>query len=144
MSKILGKYQHARSENLDEYFKTLQLPYLVRKMINMSNPRIEVTNEGDKWIVMNVTMVRTQVWEFTLGTEWEEVMPSGVKLKIEDKRPKDRRYHEGEGERACPKGTINVCPRSQSMSHYNPHYSLSSTRSDVKTFPVSRVPPPIA
>ncbi|XP_074109208.1 fatty acid-binding protein, liver [Cotesia typhae] len=81
MSKILGKYQHARSENLDEYFKTLQLPYLVRKMINMSNPRIEVTNEGDKWIVMNVTMVRTQVWEFTLGTEWEEVMPSGVKLK---------------------------------------------------------------
>ncbi|CAD6201447.1 GSCOCG00006161001-RA-CDS [Cotesia congregata] len=81
MSKILGKYQHERSENLDEYFKTLELPYLVRKMINMSNPKIEVTKEGDKWIVTTVTMMRTQVWEFTLGTEWEEVMPSGVKLQ---------------------------------------------------------------
>ncbi|KAH0551900.1 sodium/calcium exchanger regulatory protein 1-like [Cotesia glomerata] len=81
MSKILGKYQHERSENLDEYFKTLELPYLVRKMINISNPKIEVTKDGDKWIVTTVTMMRTQVWEFTLGTEWEEVMPSGVKLK---------------------------------------------------------------
>ncbi|XP_008553338.1 sodium/calcium exchanger regulatory protein 1 isoform X1 [Microplitis demolitor] len=81
MSKIVGKYQHERSENLDEYFKTLNLPYLVRKMIYISNPRKEITKEGDKWIIKNITIMRTQVWEFLLDTEWEEVMPSGVTLK---------------------------------------------------------------
>ncbi|XP_057336084.1 uncharacterized protein LOC130674690 isoform X2 [Microplitis mediator] len=60
MSKIVGIYQHEKSENLDEYFKTLNLPYLARKMIYISNPRKEIRKED---------------------TEWEEVMPSGVKLK---------------------------------------------------------------
>ncbi|XP_057336082.1 sodium/calcium exchanger regulatory protein 1-like isoform X1 [Microplitis mediator] len=81
MSKIVGIYQHEKSENLDEYFKTLNLPYLARKMIYISNPRKEIRKEGDKWIIKNITMMRTQVWEFFLDTEWEEVMPSGVKLK---------------------------------------------------------------
>lgn len=68
--------------DINVYNLLIDLPYLVRKMIYISNPRKEITKEGDKWIIKNITIMRTQVWEFLLDTEWEEVMPSGVTLKV--------------------------------------------------------------
>ncbi|XP_015110940.1 sodium/calcium exchanger regulatory protein 1 [Diachasma alloeum] len=81
MVKIVGKYQHERSENLEEYFRTLGVPYVVRKMMSISNPRIEISQNDDEWTLKNVTMLRTQEIKFKLGVEYEEFMPAGVVLK---------------------------------------------------------------
>ncbi|XP_063972355.1 fatty acid-binding protein-like isoform X2 [Diachasmimorpha longicaudata] len=81
MVKIVGKYQHERSENLDEFFRILGVPYIPRKMMSMANPRIEISQNDDEWTLKNVTMLRTQEIKFKLGEEYEEFMPSGVVLK---------------------------------------------------------------
>ncbi|XP_011308928.1 fatty acid-binding protein-like [Fopius arisanus] len=81
MAKIVGKYQHERSENLDEYFRTLGVPFIARKMMSVSNPRIEIIQDEDEWTLKNITMIRTQEVKFKFGEEYEEFMPFGVVLK---------------------------------------------------------------
>ncbi|XP_043283391.1 fatty acid-binding protein, liver-like [Venturia canescens] len=81
MVLITGKYLHERNENIDEYFKSLGVPYLARKMMAVSHPTLEISNEGDKWTMKNVTLISTQEVTFCLGEEYEEVLPSGDKLR---------------------------------------------------------------
>ncbi|KAK2576255.1 hypothetical protein KPH14_005621 [Odynerus spinipes] len=81
MAPIVGTYQHERNENLDEYFKALGVPYIARKMMGLSSPRLEILNEGEKWTIRTVSMMRTLETTFVLGEEYEETMPSGETLK---------------------------------------------------------------
>ncbi|XP_031843562.1 fatty acid-binding protein isoform X3 [Nomia melanderi] len=81
MATIVGSYQHERNENLDEYFKAAGVPYIPRKMMCMSSPQLEILNEGDKWTIRTISMIRTNELTFTLGEEYEEHMPGGVTLK---------------------------------------------------------------
>ncbi|XP_076548559.1 fatty acid-binding protein isoform X3 [Osmia lignaria lignaria] len=81
MASIVGTYQHERNENLDEYFKAVGVPYIPRKMMIMSSPRLEISNDGDKWTIRTISMIRTVEITFTLGEEYEEHMPNGVTLK---------------------------------------------------------------
>lgn len=81
MVEIAGTYNHERNENLDEYFKAIGVPYIGRKMMAMSNPRLEVENNGEKWTIRNISAMRTSSLTFSLGVEYEESMPSGDKLK---------------------------------------------------------------
>lgn len=81
MAPIVGTYQHERNENLDEYFKDLGVPYIARKMMGISSPRIEILNEGEKWTIRTVSMMRTAEMKFVLGEEYEETLPSGETLK---------------------------------------------------------------
>ncbi|KAK1119261.1 hypothetical protein K0M31_013450 [Melipona bicolor] len=81
MTSIVGTYQHESNENLDEYFKAVGVPYIPRKMMCMSSPRLEISNDGDKWTIRTITMIRTAEVTFTLGEEYEEHMPAGVVLK---------------------------------------------------------------
>ncbi|XP_012138901.1 fatty acid-binding protein isoform X2 [Megachile rotundata] len=81
MSSIVGTYQHERNENLDEYFKAVGVPYIARKMMSMTSPRLEISNDGDKWTIRTISMIRTVEIVFTPGEEYEEHMPSGVTLK---------------------------------------------------------------
>ena len=48
----------------------------------MSSPRLEISNDGDKWTIRTITMIRTAEVTFTLGEEYEEHMPAGVVLKV--------------------------------------------------------------
>ncbi|XP_047358614.1 fatty acid-binding protein, brain-like isoform X2 [Vespa velutina] len=64
MAPIVGTYQHERNENIDEYFKDL-----------------EISNEGEKWTIRTVSMMRTIVLTFVLGEEYDEGLPSGETLK---------------------------------------------------------------
>lgn len=50
--------------------------------MGMSNPTLEISKEGDTWTIKTITLMRTQVLEFILDTEYEENMPSGVVLKV--------------------------------------------------------------
>ncbi|XP_066594552.1 fatty acid-binding protein-like isoform X2 [Prorops nasuta] len=78
MAPIVGKYQHERNENLNEYFRALGVPYVARLMMGMSHPTLEISNENDKWTIRNITALRTMESTFTLGEEYKETMPSGV------------------------------------------------------------------
>ena len=81
MTAIVGNYQHDRNDNLDEYFKAVGVPYIPRKMMSMSHPQLQITNDGDKWTIRTISMLRTVELTFTLGEEYEEYMPAGVTLK---------------------------------------------------------------
>ncbi|XP_076265419.1 fatty acid-binding protein-like [Rhynchophorus ferrugineus] len=81
MSKLVGKYTHFRSENLDEYFKAVGVPYIPRKMMCASNPTIDISKSDDeKWTINTSTLFRTSTYTFNLGEEYEENMP-GVVIK---------------------------------------------------------------
>ncbi|XP_046813976.1 fatty acid-binding protein, adipocyte-like [Vespa crabro] len=81
MAPIVGTYQHERNENMDEYFKDLGVPYIARKMMGLASPRLEISNEGEKWTIRTVSMMRTIVLTFVLGEEYDEGLPSGETLK---------------------------------------------------------------
>lgn len=81
MASIVGSYQHERNENLDEYFKAVGVPYIPRKMMCMTSPRLEILNDDDKWTLRTISMIRTTEVTFSLGEEYEEHMPAGVTLK---------------------------------------------------------------
>ncbi|XP_076668737.1 fatty acid-binding protein isoform X1 [Andrena cerasifolii] len=110
MTSLVGNYQHERNDNLDEYFKAVGMfksatkndcgvpydgsknkyaltacvtgvPYIPRKMMSMSHPQLQISNDGDKWTIRTISMIRTVELTFTLGEEYEEYMPAGVTLK---------------------------------------------------------------
>lgn len=81
MTSIVGTYQHESNENLDEYFKAVGVPYIPRKLMCMSSPQLEISNNDDKWTIRTITMIRMAEVTFTLGEEYEEHMPAGVILK---------------------------------------------------------------
>ncbi|CAG9760780.1 unnamed protein product [Ceutorhynchus assimilis] len=79
MAQIVGKYVHVKSENLDDYFKTVGVPYIARKMMGASNPTMEITkSEDEKWTITISTVFRTVVYSFKLGEDYEETMPGAV------------------------------------------------------------------
>jgi len=82
MASLVGNYQHVKNENLDEYFKAVGVPYIPRKMMSMTSPRLEILkSEDDKWTIRTITMMRTIELTFKIGEEFEETMPAGVTLK---------------------------------------------------------------
>ncbi|KAI4490952.1 hypothetical protein M0802_010626 [Mischocyttarus mexicanus] len=81
MAPIIGTYQHERNENLDAYFQDLGVPYIARKMMGMASPRMEISNDGDKWTIRTVSLMRNIELKFVLGEEYEETLPSGEILK---------------------------------------------------------------
>ena len=48
----------------------------------ISRPKLEIKQEGDKWTIRTITLMRTVELTFTEGEEFEEAMPSGVTLKV--------------------------------------------------------------
>ncbi|KAL1497594.1 hypothetical protein ABEB36_008527 [Hypothenemus hampei] len=79
MVEFEGTYLHEHSENLDEYFKALGVPYIPRKIICATNPTIEISKISDnKWSITSKTMIKTSVSTFALGEEYEEHMQGGA------------------------------------------------------------------
>lgn len=76
MVQITGKYTHTKSENLDNYFKAVGVPYIPRKMMCSTSPTIEIlNNEEGQWTITTATMFRTTSYTFKLGEKYEESMP---------------------------------------------------------------------
>ncbi|RZC34089.1 hypothetical protein BDFB_002694 [Asbolus verrucosus] len=81
MSKITGTYTHEKNENIDAYFQALGVPYIARKMMALTSPKLTIQNENDEWIITSSTIIRTIAVKFKLGEEYEEDMPKGA-LKV--------------------------------------------------------------
>jgi len=79
---FIGKYQHEKSENLDGFFKSVGVPYLIRIMITRSNPDMEIEKVDDEvWKISLKSLFRTGVRTFKLGEEYMEDMSGANKLK---------------------------------------------------------------
>nr|CAD7403728.1 unnamed protein product [Timema cristinae] len=78
---IIGKYKHERNENLDEYYSALGVPYIARKMMVMSSPVLDISQEGEKWSIKSSTLLRTVESLFVPNEPYEETLPSGDILK---------------------------------------------------------------
>ncbi|KAF2894099.1 hypothetical protein ILUMI_12074 [Ignelater luminosus] len=82
MAQMVGKYQHERNENLDEYFQAVGVPYIPRKMMTATSPQMEISvDESQQWTISISSLLRTTVMKFKLGEEYEEHMPGGVVIK---------------------------------------------------------------
>ncbi|KAK9707694.1 Lipocalin / cytosolic fatty-acid binding protein family [Popillia japonica] len=90
MVEIVGKYQHQRNENLEEYFKAIGVPYIPRKMMLSTSPSLDITvDETGEWCITTSTFLRTVVIKFQLGVEYEEHMPGGITIKSTTTREGD-------------------------------------------------------
>ncbi|KAL7293197.1 hypothetical protein TKK_0013342 [Trichogramma kaykai] len=82
MVSLVGNYQHEKNENLDEYFKAIGVPYIARKMMGVTSPRLEIQkSDDDHWTIRTITMLRTIELVFRIGEEFEESMAGGITLK---------------------------------------------------------------
>nr|CAD7267771.1 unnamed protein product [Timema shepardi] len=57
------------------------VPYIARKMMVMSSPVLDVSQEGDKWSIKSSTLLRTVESLFVPNEPYEETLPSGDILK---------------------------------------------------------------
>ncbi len=44
---------------------------IVRKMANKTSPEVDITQDGDHFIIITKTGPSTTKWDFTVGTEYE-------------------------------------------------------------------------
>ncbi|VVC89217.1 unnamed protein product, partial [Leptidea sinapis] len=78
MPAISGKYQHYKNENIDDYFSVVGVPYLARKMMGLSSPVMEISLDGNKMTIKNVSLMRNAENTFQLGEEYDEQMPGNT------------------------------------------------------------------
>eukprot|EP00088_Acartia_fossae_P005979 TRINITY_DN12718_c0_g1_i4.p1 TRINITY_DN12718_c0_g1~~TRINITY_DN12718_c0_g1_i4.p1 ORF type:complete len:138 (-),score=29.94 TRINITY_DN12718_c0_g1_i4:119-532(-) len=81
MEALIGSYQHSKSENLDEYFGKMGVPWIARKMITSSSPSLEISQNGDEWTLLFKTPMKNNNMKFKFGEEFEETTPFGAKMK---------------------------------------------------------------
>ncbi|OXA43912.1 fatty acid-binding protein [Folsomia candida] len=82
MAKIIGTYKLEKNENLDAFYTAAGVPWIARKMMLVSSPTIDVTqekneNEEDVWLIKTVSFIRTINLSFKLDEPFEDVLPSG-------------------------------------------------------------------
>ncbi|XP_049865532.1 fatty acid-binding protein-like [Pectinophora gossypiella] len=75
MPSIAGKYEHYKNENLDEYFAACGLPYVVRKMISLITPIMEIILEDDVMTLRVTSWLWSSDHTFKLGEKYIEQMP---------------------------------------------------------------------
>ncbi|KAG8225270.1 hypothetical protein J437_LFUL006503 [Ladona fulva] len=81
MELMCGNFQLERSENLDEYYRVIGVPYFVRLMLCSSKPSLNISKDGDTWSLKTSTLFRTSELRFKLGETYMDKMPSGVELE---------------------------------------------------------------
>jgi len=93
MASIIGSYKLERNENLDEFYSSLAVPWLVRKMMCATSPTMHVTkDEEDEWNLKTVTFLRTMENSFKLDEEYEETLPNGIVLDSVTKLEGDNKF----------------------------------------------------
>lgn len=75
MVQVTGRYQYVSGENFEEYLKAIG-QYDVAKPFLNTQPIVEISQNGDQWVVAIETNGKTAATTFKLGEEYEENMPS--------------------------------------------------------------------
>lgn len=74
---IAGKYQNYKNEELDTYFIAVGLPYLVRKVIGLTSPLLEISFNGEMMTIKTSSLISAEN-TFKPGEEFEVKLPRGA------------------------------------------------------------------
>jgi len=77
MDAFKGKYERTSAENYEELLKVLDVNFLLRKAATVSNPVVEITEEGGEWTIKQSTTLKTVTLKFKLGEKFDETTPDG-------------------------------------------------------------------
>ncbi len=77
MDSFVGKYERVSAEKYDDFLKTLDVNFLLRKAATVSSPVMEVAKEGDLWSIKTSTSLKSMELKFELGKEFEETTADG-------------------------------------------------------------------
>lgn len=85
---IQGSYKNYKNEDLEKFFVAVGVPFIVRKMLNVTAPTITFNIDGDTMIIKITSWSFSQENKFKLGEEYIEKRPAGnikcVTTKIND------------------------------------------------------------
>ncbi|XP_015172074.1 PREDICTED: fatty acid-binding protein, adipocyte-like [Polistes dominula] len=75
MVQVTGRYQYVSGENFEEYLQAIGQYETAKPFLN-AQPIIEISQNGDQWVVTIESNGKTAVTTFKLGEEYDENMPS--------------------------------------------------------------------
>ncbi|XP_043283389.1 fatty acid-binding protein homolog 6-like [Venturia canescens] len=92
MVQVVGKYEHVKSEGLEEYLKTVggAAQAEAAKAFAQSKPTLEVVEKGDEFVITVTNEGKTSSTTFKLGVPYDETMPHGAVLKSVTTRDGDK------------------------------------------------------
>merc|ERR1712215_360848 len=77
MDAFIGKFERTSAENYEELLKILDVNFLLRKAATVSNPVMEISEDGGVITIKSSTTLKTVELKFKLGEEFEETTPDG-------------------------------------------------------------------
>jgi len=74
MVQIRGTYRNIRQENVEQFLAASGVPYYAQKMMAMSNPILEICDNGlGDWRMRLSSHIRNENVRFQLGKEYQEI-----------------------------------------------------------------------
>ena len=80
--QFVGKWKLVESDNFDAYMKQVGIGWVTRKAGNMAKPIVDISVQGDHWVMDTRSTFKDVHTEFQLGKEFEEQTPDGRKMKV--------------------------------------------------------------
>merc|ERR1711881_831686 len=77
MDAFKGKYERTSADKYEELLKELDVNFLLRKAATVSNPVVDITEEGGVWSIKSSTTLKTIELKFKLNEEFDESTPDG-------------------------------------------------------------------
>jgi len=90
MAQINGKYNFVSQDNFEEYLKAAGVGMMQRKVIAKTSPDILVEVNGNDVSMTTVTSLKTMVFKYTLGQEYEADPGTGRSCKYITTREGDK------------------------------------------------------
>ncbi|KAG7167143.1 Fatty acid-binding protein-like 1 [Homarus americanus] len=69
MVEFNGTYKHDKDENFQEVLAKIGIGFMLRKVMMLAKPSVEVKVEGDIWTILAHTPIKTITITFKLGQE---------------------------------------------------------------------------
>jgi adenylate cyclase class IV len=77
-TEITGKWNLYESQNFDDYLKAVGVNFLLRKLItSVSSSTLEITKEGDEYILRTISPMKTAETKFKINEEYEDKLMDG-------------------------------------------------------------------
>ena len=79
---FVGKWKLVETLNFNEYMKEVGIGWLTRQAGNMAKPELEISVQGNHWVMDSRSTFKDVHTEFDLGKEFIEETPDGRKMKV--------------------------------------------------------------
>ncbi|XP_003723457.1 cellular retinoic acid-binding protein 1 [Strongylocentrotus purpuratus] len=76
---LSGKWRSEKVENMDEFLKAAGVGLVIRKLMWMFTPEIEITQDGEDYVITTKMPMITDRVEFKIGKEFTHKLPPDFK-----------------------------------------------------------------